>query len=189
MAFAVWQLGGGAVIHAKALLAQHLLERAWQRTVAGEAEVRPWGWADTWPVARLRVERLDVDQVVLAGASGSSLAFGPGHLDGTALPGDAGNAVVGGHRDTHFRFLRQLEAGDEILVSDVAGSVHRYRVTTTRVVDSRESGVSARAARPTLTLVTCYPFDAVVPGGNQRYVVTAVAGESPPVLSDRTGSG
>jgi sortase A len=189
LALAVWQLGGGAAIHAKAVLAQHLLDRAWQRTLDGEPQARPWGWADTWPVARLRVERLGIDQVVLAGASGSSLAFGPGHLDGTVLPGQAGNAVVGGHRDTHFRFLADLVPGDELVVDDASGGEHHFVVTDARVVDSRSSGVSLASAKPALTLVTCYPFDAVIPGGSQRYVVLAEPVECDDALTDTTGCG
>ncbi len=188
---AVWQLGGGVTIHAKALLAQHLLHHAWGRTLDGEEQVRPWPWADTWPVARLRVDERGVDQIVLAGASGSSLAFGPGHVDGTARPGAPGNAVLGGHRDTHFRFLADLEPGDEVRVESPDGLEHRFVVTDTRIVDHRESGVSTTTRIETLTLVTCYPFDAVVPGGPLRYVVTAVEADGvvDRGVSDRTGSG
>jgi len=174
VALAVWQLGGGAAIHLKAVLAQQLLQRAWARTQDGEVSVRPWPGADTWPVARLVVDDEGVDQIVLAGATGSSLAFGPGHVDGTAAPGVRGNVVIGGHRDTHFRFLAELERGDRLWIEDAGGTPHRYRVTDLRVVDHRDSGVLVDTALPTLTLVTCYPFDAVVPGGPLRYVVTAV---------------
>lgn len=191
VALAVWQLGGGAAIHAKAVLAQHLLREAWDRTVSGETRVRPWPWADTWPVARLRVEGHGVDQIVLAGATGSSLAFGPGHVDGTAQPGDDGNTVIGGHRDTHFGFLAELEPGEELWLEDAGGGQRRYRVTDLRIVDHRDSGVVVDTALPTLTLVTCYPFDAVVPGGPLRYVVTAVEGDAlcSAGINDRSGCG
>lgn len=170
----VWQAGGGLYIHAKAALAQALLDSAWRRSRAGEA-VRPWPWADTWPVARLRVPRLQIDQVVLAGASGRTLAFGPGHMDGTALPGAAGNSVLGGHRDTHFRFLARLKPGDEIEVEPARGAARRFRVTGARVADQAQAGIELAPDRPRLTLVTCYPFDAVRPGGPLRYIVTAEA--------------
>ena len=103
-----WELGHGAWIHAKAWLAQLLLQRAWERTLRGEAAAKPWPWADTWPVARLRVPAHGVDLIVLSGVSGRTLAFGPGHA-------------------------------------------------------------------PALVLMTCYPFDALAPGGPLRYVVTARA--------------
>ena len=69
LALGLWQLGGAAVIHGKAWLAQRLLERAWAVTLAGGGPVKPWPWADTWPVARLKVPALDVDLFVLAGAA------------------------------------------------------------------------------------------------------------------------
>jgi sortase A len=112
----IWLLGHGLWIYAKAELAQHLLQRAWARTLAGERAVKPWPWADTWPVARIRLPAHGIDLIVLDGVSGRTLAFGPGHMPGTPLPGRAGVTVIAGHRDTHFRFLRDVQAGDEILV-------------------------------------------------------------------------
>nr|WP_245832002.1 sortase [Solemya velesiana gill symbiont] len=112
--FGGWQLSEGIYIEAKAVVAQMLLQQAWQETRQGGSQVIPWPWADTWPVARLKVARLDIDQVVLAGASGRTLAFGPGHLFGSAPPGEEGNSVISGHRDTHFHFLKTLKSGDLI---------------------------------------------------------------------------
>ena len=76
--FSLWHFGQGSYIHAKAKLAQSLIRGAWEKTLAGQKEVRPWPWADTWPVARLIVPRLKVDLFVLAGSSGRTMAFGPG---------------------------------------------------------------------------------------------------------------
>ena len=169
----LWQLGGAVWIHGKASLAQVLLERAWGTTLEGLAAVRPWAWADTYPVARLRVPALGIEQIVLAGASGRSLAFGPGHLDGTAPPGRPGHTVLTGHRDTHFRFLEDLQAGTEIDLQAADGRWRRYRVTGSEVIDEREVRFSPGDGRPALTLVTCYPFDAIRPGGPLRYLVFA----------------
>jgi sortase A len=187
VAVAVTGLAGAALalhglwIPAKAALAQVLLERAWGRAVAGEQRPRPWPGADTWPVARLRLPEPGggaAELIVLAGASGRTLAFGPGHLDGTARPGDGGNVAIAGHRDTHFRRLAALAPGDpvELEALDAAGRprLRRYRVTAARVVDKSAVSVLAADGPPTLTLITCWPFDAVVPGGPLRYVVTAV---------------
>lgn len=172
-AIAVWQLGAGGYIQAKALLAQYLLRTAWAETVGGAGKVRPWPWADTWPVARLRAPEHEVDLIVLAGASGRTLAFGPGHLDGTPQPGQAGNAVLAGHRDTSFRFIRWLAPGDRLVVQRPTGARVTYRVVNAQIVDSRKQWVLPETDRRRLTLVTCYPFDSVVPGGPLRYVVTA----------------
>ena len=170
-----WQLGGAGLIHAKAWLAQGLLEASWAATLAGAETVKPWPWADTWPVARLRAPRLGVDRIVLAGTSGRTMAFGPGHMDGTALPGAPGHSILSGHRDTHFRFLKDLEPGDVLRVQGTDGAWRAYRVSGTEIIDARRARLLPGDATPRLTLVTCYPFDAIAPGGPLRYVVSAEA--------------
>jgi sortase A len=170
---AVWELGQGAWIHAKAQLAQYLLQRAWERTLDGEKDARPWPWADTWPVARLRVPAHGIDLIVLDGVSGRTLAFAPGHASGGPAPGAPGTAVISGHRDTHFRFLAGVTPGDEILVETPGRAVARFRVVDTAVVDSRVAVLRA-ADGPALALLTCYPFDALRAGGPLRWVVTAL---------------
>ena len=167
-------LGHGLYIPAKALLAQHLLHAAWQRTLQGEQHARPWGWADTWPVARLRHPRLGVDQVVLAGASGRVLAFGPGHVSGTDIPGSMGNVVLSGHRDTHFRWLRDLQDGDELDLQLPDGRTLHFAVLRRTVHHERDTHLLQPGTFSGLRLVTCYPFDAIDPGGTQRLVVDAV---------------
>jgi len=173
--FGAWQLGRGLYIHAKAQLAQVLLERAWERTLAGGRRVKPWSWADTWPVARLSVPEKGVDLFVLAGANGRAIAFGPGHMFGTALPGEEGNSVIGGHRDTHLAFLRGVKPGTEIDVQRMDGEWRRYRVEATDVLDKNETWVTKQDGWTRLTLVTCWPFDALRAGGPLRYVVFADA--------------
>lgn len=167
-------LAHAAYLTAKAGLAQVLLERAWQRARNDDSAAKPWPWADTSPVARLRVKRLGIDQIVLSGDSGRTLAFGPGWRSSSAQPGAPGLAVISGHRDTHFSYLRHIVRGDEMALETVRGTT-RYRVIDTQVVDSRRR-ISPVANTPeSLLLVTCYPFDAIVPGGPLRYVVSAVA--------------
>lgn len=173
-ALGAWQVGEGAWIHGKAALAQALIKRAWAGAQAGEA-MPPWPWADTTPVARLSMPELGIDQIVLAGASGRTLAFGPGHMDGTAAPGAPGLAVISAHRDTHFSFLRDVKSGQIIALTDRSGKRHLYRVTDTRVLDSDRTALDATGDTPRLALTTCYPFDATAPGGPMRYVVFAEA--------------
>ena len=165
----------GGWIHAKAQLAQVLLERAWLEARGGEGQARPWPWADTWPVARLAVPARGRDVIVLAGASGHALAFGPGHLLRSAPPGSPGNTVLAGHRDTHFRFLRDLQHGDDLWLETPDGTRRRYRVRMTRVVHERDSHWIEPTDARVLTLVTCWPFDALAPGGPLRFVVRAEA--------------
>ena len=173
----LWQAGHGVWIHAKAQLAQYLLQRAWTRTLEGERDARPWPWADTWPVARLRVPAHGVALIVLDGVSGRTLAFGPGHASGGPVPGAPGTAVISGHRDTHFRFLASVKAGEEIVVETPGRPAARFRVVETVVVDSRAAVLRA-ADGPALALLTCYPFDALRAGGPLRWVVTALPSTS-----------
>ncbi len=172
---AMQQLAQAGMIKAKAHLAPLLIERAWAASLSlgNGAPVKPWPWADTWPVARLKAESGAIDLIVLSGGSGRTLAFGPGHLPASALPGKVGNAVIAGHRDTHFGFLQNTTIGDNIEIETQQGQTLRYAVTATEVVDSRSGSVLLDTDHPTLSLITCYPFDAVDAGGPMRYVVTA----------------
>jgi sortase A len=172
--FGAQQLGGAGLIHAKAWLAPKLIERAWQQSLAaGNAAVKPWPWADTWPLARLQVPSLGVDQFVLAGDSGNALAFSPGHVGASAPLGSAGRAVVGGHRDTHFAFLEDLSPGDRLILELPGGRLRRYRVDALSVVDTSRQRLENTADADELLLVTCYPFDAIDSSGPLRYVVVA----------------
>lgn len=175
LGLALWQIGGATWIHGKAVLAQVLLERSWEarRDGATTANAKPWPWADTAPVARLKVPSLDIEQIILAGASGRTLAFGPGHLEGTAAPGARGHSIVSGHRDTHFTFLKDLNPGDQVQVERPDGQTVTYQVSGHQIVDARDARFIETPDQTVITLVTCYPFDAVEPNGPLRYVVFA----------------
>ncbi len=173
LAIGLWQLAEGLYLPMKSWAAQVLLREAWAEARGGESRPRPWPWADTWPVARLEAIGGMVDLIVLSGGSGRTLAFGPGHLEVSAPPGMQGNTVLVGHRDTHFRFLSELERGDELSLETPEGRRLAYRVADIDVVDSRFAGIGLEGDEDELTLVTCYPFDAPRPGGPMRYVVTA----------------
>ena len=107
--------------------------------------------ADTRPLARLTVRegRRAEELIVLEGAGGRNLAFGPAHDPASVMPGEPVETLT--RRDVDFV------------------------VTNITIVDSRRARIALRAERPRLTLVTCYPFDAPVPGGPLRLVVTADA--------------
>jgi sortase A len=170
--------GQGAYIHAKALLAQVLLERAFDETIASGRVVKPWSWADTWPVARIEVKRLHASAIVLAGSSGQALAFGPGHVELTPDAGERGTAVYSAHRDTHFRFLKDIAIGDEIVITRSDGEVFRYRADGTSVVRFDTSGIDPMTNGHELVLSTCWPFDAVTPGP-ARYLLHATMTGAP----------
>ncbi|MFE8071334.1 class GN sortase [Marinobacteraceae bacterium S3BR75-40.1] len=170
-------LVSGLWIPLKAALAQQLLQQAWSETQARGSGVRPWPWADTWPVAQLLLPGQEHGYIVLAGSGhGQSLAFAPTLVTGT-LQQEQGLIVIAAHRDTHFRGLKTLTRGATLELTAPSGRQRRYTVSTTRVVDSRRTRLYA--ASPTdpgpdqLVLVTCYPFDVVSAGGPLRYVVIA----------------
>jgi sortase A len=172
-------LAAGLYLPAKAALAQQLLNRAWVATQRNhEAIVHPWPWADTWPVARLTLPGAQSPLTVLAGASGRNLAFAPSLLDGSAPPGTPGVTVIAGHRDTHFRLLQKLAVGDEFTLERPDGVTLRYSVAALNVIDSATEALRLDADESTVALVTCWPFDAVTPGGSLRYVVTGVPAQS-----------
>jgi sortase A len=172
-----WQIASAGWIHAKALLAQRLIASAWEQARDGGPARRPWPGADLRPIARLTVPSRGVDLYVLDNASLRALAFGPAHVGGTAAPASDGNSVLVAHRDTHFAFLKTIELGDEIEV-EAPGRNARYRVSEVTVMDKNEARVLDEPGARQLTLVTCYPFDAVRPGTSLRYVVVAERIES-----------
>ncbi len=167
-------IGHAAYVQAKAVLAQVLLESAWQTTLATGTPTKAWAWADTWPVARISFPSLDRSQIVLEEAGGEAMAFGPAHVAASAKPGANGVSVIGGHRDTHFNFIKNLKTGDEIVIDTPERKTVRYRVTGSAIVHAGASGIATKAKSPRLALVTCYPFDAVE-RGRLRYVVFAEA--------------
>jgi len=162
----------GFWIPIKAQVAQLLLQQAWQQTQHKHTPVKPWPWADTWPVARLRASKYGQDLIVLHGQQGQSLAFGPGMLARGADPGSPGTCVLAGHRDTSFRFLEQVKKGDIFTIEIPDGRIWSYRVFRTSVEPAKNLYFN-RAKGANLALVTCYPFHALRPGTPQRYVVLA----------------
>lgn len=164
--------GQGAYIHAKALLAQVLLERAFNTTITTGLPTKPWSWADTWPVARIEVKRIHARAIALAGSSGQALAFGPGHVELTPDAGERGVAVYSAHRDTHFAFLRNVIVGDEIDITRSDGQTFRYRADATSIVRYDASGIDPLTTGHELVLSTCWPFDALTPGPD-RYLLHA----------------
>ena len=163
-------LADGFWLYGKAQVGQVLLSRAWAKTLKDGKDHKPWPWADHWPVARLISEEHNIDQIILAGDSGSVLAFSPGMNLQAAKPGQTGTVLISGHRDTHFRFLEKIKPGSELTLR-TQGGTFSYRVEETRIVDSRTTRIDPTLDNSQLVLVTCYPFDAIEAGGPLRYVV------------------
>jgi sortase A len=123
-------------------------------------------------VARLLIPRLDTELYVVEGDGAADLRRGPGHLSETVMPGAQGNCVIAGHRDTHFRVLKDIRNGDDIVLETRSGR-YVYRVKSARVV----SPLNTSALKPTsdaeLNLITCYPFY-YVGAAPKRFVVKAL---------------
>ena len=166
-------LSMGAYIHVKALLAQYLLEKSWQQSKITQQVVKPWSWADTYPLARLTVQKLGVNLIVLSGASGRTMAFAPAHVNGTSLPNQQGSIVLTGHRDTHFRFLQNIKINDKIHLEAMNGGITEYQVVDTQIVHQSHHELLQPNQESTLILITCYPFDGIQPNTEWRYVVLA----------------
>lgn len=174
----LWQFGSGTWLLLKAELAQYLISDSWQRQLSSGEIHKPWPWADTWPVAQLKLGD-EKPLLVLQGTSGQALAFGPGMHQAALSPEnntDAATTVIAAHRDTHFRGLKHLRPGMPVQLQGRDGRWHSFVVREMQVVDSRRGTlpelVTAGGA-PGLILVTCYPFDALDNGGPLRYLVYA----------------
>jgi sortase A len=167
--FGLTLMAQGALIPAKAWVAQILLDRAFDESLSQHRPVKPWFWADTTPIARIGLSRLGVSDIVLSGGSGQAMAFGP-----TLLPMGRQSrvSIMAAHRDTHFAFLKQAKKGDTIDVQSIDGRTRRYRITGFQIVRWDRFAYPRDPARPLLALTTCYPFGATG-HGPLRYVAWA----------------
>ena len=180
LSLSLWQLASAGWIQGKAIIAQQLLNYSWQQTLSDSQNKnvkkgsinKPWPWADTWPVAKLLVPEHNIEQIILAGDSGNSLAFAPGYSFASARPNTAGTTMISAHRDTHFNFLKELKLNDTIYIQ-TADKTMSYQVYDLQIVDSKIVSLQPNLDKPTLVLVTCYPFESLTPGGSSRYLVYA----------------
>lgn len=122
-------------------------------------------------IGRVRASRIGLEAVVVQGDSDSILRLAVGHIPGTALPGQSGNMVLAGHRDTFFRALRNIRAGDRIVIESPHGS-YDYEVESTSVVAPTDLTVLRNSGSRELTLITCYPFS-WIGSAPDRFVVRA----------------
>ena len=123
-------------------------------------------------VAELLIPRVELSSMVLEGSDARTLRRGPGHLETTPLPGESGNVVIAGHRDTFFRPLRDVRVGDDIFVNTPQQTVH-YQVASLRVVNAHDLTVLNATNEDALTLITCFPFWVLGPAPD-RFVVRAI---------------
>jgi sortase A len=122
-------------------------------------------------LAKLVIPRLSTELYVVEGDDDGELRRGPGHLPGSALPGGNGNCIIAGHRDTHFRVLKDIQRGDDILLETAHGK-YLYRVENMRVVLPSNNAPLLPTSDAELNLITCYPFY-YVGSAPKRFIVQA----------------
>src|SRR6476661_10694612 len=167
---------------------QKNLETEWQRqaatvSVPGKAPVSP-----DQLLTRLVIPKIDMDAIVIEGASRRELSEGPGHMKQTAQPGEMGNAVITAHRDTFFRHIYELTKGDQIQVRR-SGRTFTYAVTGKRIVKPEDVSVLKQTNDPQLTLITCYPTYYIGPAPERLVVFSKlVASDGQPQTAQAHGS-
>lgn len=167
---------------AKAIVAQVLLNNAWQETKESANQNKPWPWADTWPVFKLTLLKNDLSNhqsflplesfIVLDQASGESLAFAPGWVAGTVEPGEQGNSLIAAHRDTHFSILTDLAIKDRMRIENSQGQQIDFVIDLIEIVDATINMPDLNTAESRLSLITCYPFDMSVQNPTDRLIIS-----------------
>jgi sortase A len=175
LAFAVGRYTTGALAHEAA-------RRAWQeaeaqdvvalarREAAVEGRLGVAPILSGAPVARLEIPHIGLDEIVLEGVDAGSLNSGPGHLPGSAFPGEKGNAIISAHRDRHFSRFDDLLVGDTVY-TEAGARRNEWVVISKRIVDA-DAPALFRTRDATLTLTTCWPIR-YLGTAPQRLIVTA----------------
>ncbi len=170
LALALLLAGSSLFMSTKAVLAQHLLHRAWADALQKGSNTKPWRWADMGAVARLDFPELEKSFVVLDSASGEAMAFGPGLVAGNPRKADSQTLAIGGHRDSHLAVIQQLQANEKVELQSLDGITHHYRLNNTFIVDSSTDDIGISPSKAGLVLITCYPFNAAQTGGPLRMI-------------------
>lgn len=167
----IWQFTQGKEIYLKTWLSRALLHTAWVRTQASGRIVKPWPWANTWPLGRIYVPRLNMEQIILFNNSNNILSLAPTHTNSSVLPGYVGNSVLNVHRNIYFYFLKDLKPTDQMILESLNNGRSYYKVANIYIVDR----TTIEFVKPTLdrrlTLISCYPCKSK--NERWRYVVVA----------------
>ena len=173
-------LGGGYFgfqvfkIEIKGRVAQVLLKHAWNKTIKTGEYQQPWESFDGSTILRLTIPNYEVDQIVLKGTSGQSLAFGPAFHEESLLPGNGGTTVLSSHRDSHGIYIKKLQIGDIIKLQDRYKQWYTYQIDDFSIIDVSKYLISTLNTENNLLIITCYPFNKILSGTPFRYVVSAI---------------
>jgi sortase A len=164
-----WELQAAALEHHAAAAARSALPAPRKtRKIASQISSQAM-------LTRVVIPSIDLDAIMVEGVSKRQLAKGPGHMKETAAPGERGNAVITGHRDTFFRHIHELNPGDDILIRR-QGRVFRYQVTGKKIVWPQDVGVLDPTPDAELTLITCYPTYYIGPAPKRLVVFSRLVG-------------
>ena len=166
-------------------LYQHYASRSFDRSLDGKGTLQEVPFPSSGVsspargalLGRLEIPAVALSVMVLEGTDSWILNRAPGHIEGTAFPGEAGNTGIAGHRDTDFNALRKITRGMPVFMTTL-NRRFEYRIVDTRVVGPKDSEVLANRGEPMLTLVTCYPFDYVGPAPKRFIVHAALVAET-----------
>jgi sortase A len=168
----IWQFTQGKEIYLKTWLSRALLHTAWVRTQASGRIVKPWPWANTWPLGRIYVPRLNMEQIILFNNSNNILSLAPTHTNSSVLPGYVGNSVLNVHRNIYFYFLKNLKPTDQMILESLNNGRSYYKVANIYVVDRTTIDFVKPTLDRRLTLISCYPCKSK--NERWRYVVVAI---------------
>ena len=165
----------------KAWLSQELISYSWQKSLqqqrvsTNKTMIKPWPWADTFPIAELSFKRIKKNIVVLNGGDPTTLAFSAGAVAPFNQTNSTTPFVVAGHRDSHFAFLKEIRMKDVISMTDQNGQSQLYQVEAIDIVDASLGNlpITDNDNDNSLILITCYPFNSISEEANERYVITA----------------
>ncbi len=166
----------GAYMPAKAMMAQHLLDRSWQQAHKLGERQAPWPWAAASSIAILSLPDGD-EYVILDQAHGKALAFAPALVAGGDLPDrvsspGGSHVIIAAHRDTQFSALGHLAPGALVTLQPVTGPLLTYRVEGS-VVAHKDQAHFVRDGADRLSLVTCWPLNGLAPNGPDRLILSA----------------
>jgi sortase A len=153
---------------------QNLMRSAWLRTQASGERIKPWPWADLWPIARLTVPHLNAEHIVLELEKQFEPSIGLSYLKSSVLPGEIGNTVLGAHPSLYSSFLSELKPNDILVLESPRTGKWHYRVHDTRVVNKSDTDLLEPGLKRRLILVSCYRCEKIEAQKNSlRYVVIA----------------
>lgn len=170
---------------AKGWISQALISYSWQQSLAHQKvlqqpitnhnpiAIKPWPWADTFPIAELSFARLEKNIVILNGGDPTTLAFSAGAIAPFNQINGVTPFVVAGHNDSHFSFLENIQMKDIISMRDQHGKSQLYQVEAIDIIDASTGQFPILANDSSLILITCYPFNTIGNNSDERYVITA----------------